>query len=62
MKKINVYIVYNDNYGQHGTDIIEKSMLENEYKKILQDKYINGKVTNFFITNNYMEVLNYTQD
>lgn len=57
MKTKTCYIIYNDSWGQHGTDIISLQLTEEEYTK-----RANTYPKNYFITDNYMSALYYTQD
>ena len=51
------YIIYDDSWGQHGTDIISLQLTEEEYTK-----RVNTHPRNYFITDNYISALFYIQD
>lgn len=57
MRKKTYYIVMNDGWGQHGTDIEEIKLTKEEYNVMKSNPN-----RNYFITDKYISALYYTQD
>lgn len=57
MRKKTYYIVMNDGWGQHGTDIEEIKLTKEEYNAMKSNPN-----RNYFITDKYISALYYTQD
>ena len=61
MRTKTYYFVEDDDYGQHGTDIIEVKLTSKEYRKVKETRVLE-EIGRGFITDDYVSALYYTQD